>query len=408
MQKQRSKSNLTILFSLCCLFFVLVPIHGQTKKQLERQRYKLKKEIKQINKLLSKTKKNEKNLLSRLGDINKKLEIREKLIQTINEESLAYAAEINKNKREIKQLENQLTQLKKEHADLVMQSYKNKNQQHQFLFLVSSANFKQAYNRMQYLKQFADQRKKQANKIKFKKELLLRLNDSLEVLKSGKDLLIKEKQDEKKAVDDEKSKQEELINEVKKEEKKYTAQIQQKQRADQDFEDQLTKLINGAIERSSSKTSQKGKKFGLTPEGKKLANSFVASKGKLPHPVVKGYVSRYFGERPHEELKRIKVKSNGWHYITEDNGVARSVFKGTVYAILVDRKTKLKTVLLQHGNYFTAYKNLSSIFVEKGDKVKAKEDLGYVHKDKTTGKTKLAFAIMKNAVPQNPKYWMSK
>ena len=128
----------------------------------------------------------------------------------------------------------------------------------------------------------------------------------------------------------------------------------------------------------------------------------------MPHPVIKGYVSRYFGQRPHEELKKIKVKSNGWHYITEPNAKARSVFKGIVFAILVDKKTKLKTVLLQHGNYFTSYKNLINLYVSKGNKVTAKQNLGTIHTNKTTSKTKLVFSLWKNTIAQNPSRWMKK
>jgi murein DD-endopeptidase MepM/ murein hydrolase activator NlpD len=75
---------------------------------------------------------------------------------------------------------------------------------------------------------------------------------------------------------------------------------------------------------------------------------------------------------------------------------------------MVDKKTKLKTILLQHGNYFTAYRNLDKIFVKKGDKVNIKQNLGTIHTDKTTGKTKLVFALLKNTTPQNPSSWLKK
>ena len=401
------KNKLTIL-SIILLFFVSFTVVGQDKKQLQKKREKLQTEIKQINNLLSKTKKDEKTLLSRLGDINKKIELRQRIINAINKESNAYAKEINGNKKEIVTLEKQLTLLKKEYANMVMQSYRNKNKQNKLLFLLSSDNFSQAYRRMQYMKQFTSHRKEQAQKILSKKELLLKLNDSLALKKQAKDLLIADKVNERKSVDSEKKAQQKLIGKVKRKEKKYTAQIRKKQREERNFENQLESLISGVIKKSNKKVGKKSKSLNLTPENKKLASSFTANKGVLPHPVLKGYVSRYFGERPHEQLKKIKVKSNGWHYITEKNAKARSVFKGTVLAIQVDKKTKLKTVLLQHGNYFTAYKNLTRLFVSKGDKVESKQDLGVIHTDKTTGKTKLVFALMKNTIPQNPANWLKR
>ncbi len=395
---------------LSIVLFLVFSVSGfsQNKKQLQVKRVKLQKEIKQINRLLSKTKKDERNLLSRLGDINKKIEVRQKLINAINLESEVYSKEINVNKREIITLENQLVKLKKEFSNMIVQTYKSKSKQHKLLFLLSSDNFTQAYKRMQYMKQYANHRKKQSDKIKIKKEELLLLNDSLKIKKQEKDVLIAEKINERKNVDSEKVAQQRLINKVKKKEKKYIAQIKKKQKAERNFENQIENLITKVITKSNKKSGTKSKTFNLTPKAKIVGTNFIANKGKLPHPVEKGYVSRWFGTRPHEQLKKIKVKSNGWHYITEENAKARSVFKGKVLIIMVDKKTKLKTVLIQHGNYITAYRNLTTLYVNKGDNVGAKQNLGIVHTDKTTGKTKLVFALMKNAVPQNPSGWLTK
>lgn len=404
-----SKNNYgRIIISI--LFSVLISFSGfsQNKKQLERKRVKLQKEIKQINRLLAKTKKTEKNLVSRLFDINKKIEIRQDLIDVINEESQAYSDEINDNKTEINVLEVQLKAFKKSYANMVVQSYQSRNSQSKVLFLLSSKSFTQAYRRLQYFKQFEDNRKEKAKGIRFKKETLVSLNDSLKIKKEAKDVLITKKIAEKKIVDLEKAEQQKLIAQVKKDERKYLAQIRKKQRAERNFEQQIENLISGVIAKSNKKTGSKSKTFNLTPEAKKLASSFVASKGSLPHPVEKGYISRRFGTRSHEQLKKIKVKSNGWHYITEKNAKARSVFKGSVFGILVDKKTKLKTVIIQHGNYLTTYKNLTDLLVDKGDKVDARQDLGMVHTDKTTGKTKLVFALWKNMKPQNPAPWLKK
>jgi len=50
---------------------------------------------------------------------------------------------------------------------------------------------------------------------------------------------------------------------------------------------------------------------------------------------------------------------------------------------------------VQHGNYITAYKNLDNVLVEKGEKVKTKQNIGTIHTDTTTGKTVLAFSLFK-------------
>ncbi len=397
-----------ILFTVLLLVFS-PSISAQDKKKLQAKRAKLQQEIKEINRLLSKNKKTEKSVLTRLGDINKKIEVRKQIIDTYAEEAAAYAKEIKENENRINDLKKQLKALKKEYANIVVQTYKNKNKHSDLIFILSSNSFKQAYKRALYMKQYADYRKNQAKKINLKKQDLEQLNDTLKLKKQEKDALIAKKLEATKSIDAALAKQQELLKKVKKKERQYIAKIKKKQRQERLFERKLQSLIKGAIAKSTKKTVKKGSRkptIKLTPEAKKLAASFESNKGKLPHPVAKGYVSRYFGQRHHEELKKIMVKSNGWHYITDKGSKARAVFKGKVVAIMVDKKTKLKTVLLQHGNFFTAYKNLDKLLVKKGDHVNIKQDLGTIHTDKTTGKTKLVFALLKNTTPQNPASWL--
>jgi len=402
-----------LLFSVSIFLFLLIhpSATAQNKRTLQAKRIKLQREIKEINRLLSKNKKTEKNVLSRLGDINKKIEVRQEIIQTINEEAKAYLKEIKENQAKIDSLKIQLDNLKNEYAKIVVQTYKNKNKHSDLIFILSSNSFKQAYKRALYMKQYADYRKTQAKKIKQKKQILEVLNDTLKLKKAEKEALIAKKLQETKSIDTEFAKQKELLKKVKKKERQYIARIKKKQKQERLFERKLQSLIRGAIAKSTKKTVKKGSKkasIKLTPEAKKLADNFIANKGKLPHPVARGYVSRYFGQRRHEQLKKIMVKSNGWHYVTDKGSKARAVFKGKVAAIMVDKKTKLKTVLLQHGNYFTAYKNLDKLLVKKGENVSIKQELGIIHTDNTTGKTKLVFALLKNTTPQNPANWLKK
>ena len=287
------------------------------------------------------------------------------------------------------------------------------------MYILSSGSFMQAYKRTQYLKQYTDFRKEQAIEIKENRSKLQVLNDSLIIKRKEKEDLIAQEREEKKTVDKEKNKQQSLINQLKKKEKKYTAQIKKKEKQEAEFEAKLQNMIRDIVKsKSTPKTnstkknnttttpSTKPRSFKLTKEAKKLESSFVANKGKLPSPVKSGYISRYFGTRAHESEKRIKVKSNGWYFTTEKNAKARAVFKGEVIGVM-EQKTKLRTVIIQHGSYYTSYKNLTNLLVEIGDKVDTKQDLGTIHTDKTTNKTILSFVLFnKYIAPQNPASWI--
>jgi septal ring factor EnvC (AmiA/AmiB activator) len=81
------------------------------------------------------------------------------------------------------------------------------------------------------------------------------------------------------------------------------------------------------------------------------------------------------------------------------------VFSGTVLAIQVQKGGK-KTVLIQHGNYITIYKNLYNLRVSKGMDLVTGQELGTIFTDKVSGKTTLGFVLMKQVSQQNPQSWL--
>ena len=396
------------------LIFIFISVlasfssYAQTQKQLENKRKKLQKEIKEINSLLFKSKKEAETLLSDLDDLTQKISVRSQLINTINQEAKILSREIASNEKKIAAQEKKLDILKKEYANMIVKSYKSKNKQSRLLFLLSSENFVQAYKRLQYIKQYATYRKQQGEAIKATTVDLRALTDSLQVREDEKQLLIALHVREKDSVNREKVSQEKLVTKVKAKEQKYTAQIKKIQKEERKIDRKIQRLIREAIAMSNKKSgNKKSSSFKLTPEAKKLESSFIANKGKLPWPTKKGTVIRKYGKQKHPTLAGITIQSNGVQVATEKKAKARAIFDGTVLSIQLLSGRK-KMVLVQHGNYITAYKNLDNVLVKKGEKVHTKQEIGTIHTDVTTGKTVLAFSLFKETQIQNPEKWIGK
>ncbi len=405
--ESHKKRNIFLFF--LTLFFLTMSLssYGQSKKSLEQQRIKLQKEIKEINTLLFQSKKKEKNLLSDLNDLNKRIGVRKQLIETIEKETNELSKEIRENEEEVAQLQEHLIVLKADYAKMVQQSYKSKTKQSRMMFLLSSESFLQAYKRIQYINQYAAYRAKQGKDITLETVKLENLNDFLKDQKVEKELLLSENKKETDSINKEKISQEGLVKAIKKKEKKYVSLIKKKQREENEIDKKIEKLIRDAIAKSNKKLNIKGTGFILTPEAKVLEKSFIANKGKLPAPVKRGVVVRHYGKQSHPTLKGITIESNGVFYATEKGSNARVVFNGKVLAIQV-LPGKKKAVLIQHGNYISVYKNLDNVTVQKGDLVKTKQEIGIIHTDKTTGKTILAFVLFKEIKRQNPEEWVYK
>ena len=138
---------------------------------------------------------------------------------------------------------------------------------------------------------------------------------------------------------------------------------------------------------------------------KTLSKNFVLNKGKLPWPVSRGVVIQKYGTQSHPIVKTTKIRSNGITIATEDKEKIRVVFQGEVMSIL-SFKNSNPTILVKHGNYITAYKNLSKVFVKKGEKVVSKQVLGEAFTNSETGKTTIQFSVFNTMKTENPADWL--
>ncbi|WP_432788537.1 murein hydrolase activator EnvC family protein [Polaribacter marinivivus] len=392
--------------------FLSVSINAQTKAELEQQRKKYKKEINQLNKLLFSEQKKEKNALEELRDLNQKIELRNKLLATIESETKLLSRKINTNESKLKKLKTNLASLKEDYAEMIYKSYKSKSQQSRLMFLLSSQNFYQAYKRMEYMKQYTKFRKKQGESIVVQTKVIERVIDSLNIQKIEKDTLLVFEKNQKTEIENDKKNQENLISTIKKRENKYKRDLRNKIKEDKLIAARIDKLIKEEIARANRKIKNKPKtvkrnEFILSPEAKVLAANFESNKGKLPWPIEQGLITRKFGVQPHPTFPGITINSTGLHFVTAKESDAEAIFDGEVLNILVG-SGGIKNVMVRHGNYISSYNNIESSYVKKGDKIKTGQKIGKIFTDKVSGKTKLVFSLFKNTKRLNPSSWILK
>jgi septal ring factor EnvC (AmiA/AmiB activator) len=399
----------TLLFLV--LFWIgtgVVLSQSTTKRQqeLEAQRVRLKNEIKQINELLFSSKKNRKNVVTEVEDLQVKLSVREELIKVTNAQVNLLTRKINLNERNISDQRKELEALKEDYAKMIQNSYASKSLQNRLMFLFSSENFLQAYKRIQYLKQYTQYRRKQGLAIAEKTQLLQELNKALIEEKSKKLVLVEENKTVQEQLKKERNAQENLIKSLRRKERSLAAQISKKEKEARAIDREIDRLIRAAIAASNKVAGKRGKKtFELTPEAKLIAANFEANRGRLPWPLDKGVIIQGFGRQRHPVVKTTTIQSNGVTIATAPATQVRAVFEGEVMSV-VTFKGSNPSVLIRHGNYITVYKNLGKLYVKKGDKVKAKEAIGEVFTNQQTGKTEIQFSIFNNVKVLNPKGWI--
>ncbi len=426
-----SKNILKMYKYIIGLLFIfsshLVWSQQDDQAKLEKRKAQIQAEIRAQEQLLKSKTHVQKSLTNVIAQQTVKIQLREKVINITEKQSNVLKKNITLNQVQINKLKKELEALKADYAEMIVKSYKGRSEQSRAMFILSSQNFLQAYKRAQYMKQYAVYRKMQGDEIKEKTGELQTYNGKLDAQKTAKQKLIEEQQRERLALEADKKEQQAAVNSILKDKKKIAQEIKRKQQETRNIDRQINRLIREAIAEANRKaaaaakaanpskvyTAEENRKMEsssiiiLTPEAKIIADNFKANRGKLPWPVEKGSVYSGYGNQPHPIYKTLMVHNSGIDIETNDGASARAVFGGTVTKVYALSPVN-KAVIIQHGDYFTVYQNLSSVNVAKGDKVNIKEGLGKIRTNGDSGKTILKFVIMQNATPNNPSSWLAR
>ncbi|MDA9067219.1 peptidoglycan DD-metalloendopeptidase family protein [Flavobacteriaceae bacterium] len=378
-----------------------------SQKDLELKRIDLVNEIKNIQKLINNSKDERKLAVENIENLNYKLDLQNEIIKITNNELNIISVSIRNNQEAINLLKKSQQSLKSQYAEMILKSYKTRSKTGKLMFIFSSVNFQQALKRIQYFKQYSEFQNNQLQKIAINTKELKSLANKLNNDKNLQLKLISDNQNVKNNISQELSNKNNLLNFISKNQTKYVREIKLKQQKTAKIDREIEKIIARAIAESKRKKNTSSNLFTLTPEAKLLSNNFISNKGKLPWPVQKGYVSLKYGKQPHPVVKTATIQSNGIRIITASSQKARTIFNGTIYRI-ISSKNGSKTILIQHGNFFTVYKNLSTIYVNKGDKVFTKQEIGLIMTNKNSGQTILSFSLFKDNKTENPLFWIGK
>ncbi len=390
------------ILSLCYVltFLLLSSVQGQERRKLEEKRKKIEQELEKANSLLKETQKNQENSLQQLTILSSKIKSREELIRTIRFEVNYIEKEIIQKNGVIQSMEKDLNNLKQEYAEMLRNAYKNRSDYQTIMFIVSSADFNQAYKRIKYLQQYSDYRKKQAKVISSTQvSLNSKINDLKRIKKSKLNLIGLENQ-EKNSLDKEKQDKQQTLNKLKSKEKEIKKEIQKKSNE--------VAALKKAIEDAIAKEIEAAKKRTLTDKEKKedlkLMSDFEKNKGAFPWPVNQGIITGRFGKQNHEVLDNIQINNNGIDISVSQGSDALAIFEGVVTKVIVIPNAG-KAVLVRHGEYLSVYFQLQEVFVKAGDKINVREKLGSIITNEY-GKTELHFELWKGKTILDPSLWL--
>ena len=415
------------------LLFILLSsiVFAQSMEQLKKNKEALDRQIELANKNLDKTRSGKKLTLTQINTIKAQVRMMQQKISTINSEMKNLDNQINENTGKVHNLQGRLADLKKEYAGMIRFAQRNRNSYDKMMFIFAASDFNQAYKRIKYLQQFGQYRKKQAAYIQGTEK---ELSDKIVVLDKSlknKNSLLKEQVSEKGKLDKKKSEQSVVLNQLSRQEKQISQDIQKKRRE----QDAINRKIRAEIQRiialerkreeervkeeqriaaakakaenrpvpvaQAAKSKTNSELLRATPEAARLSTAFESNRGSLPAPVANGYITAHFGKYM---VDQASGTNEGVTYQTSEGAAVRAVFNGEVRSVA----TALGKfyVLIRHGEYFTLYQNLKTASVSVGQVITTKQTLGTAALN--DGVAEVGFQIIKGSIHQNPESWLAK
>lgn len=405
---------IVILFALSCQ--IVAQDNQIEAKKLELN--KLKDEITRLEKELEQKNKKEKKSLNDYENISKQSFLVNKLIADLRSEENQKQTQIDNRVKEIEAIEKKIDQLQKNYSKYVVASYKYGNYT-EWESVLNAASFQQAVIRLEYLKRFSANRKKDLVMFEKDKQYLLIAKEKLVKEKEEKRVLSTQKEVEEKLLDKKLSEKKKILNALKKDKSKIAKSVKEKRKSEQKIKDLIIKLVEEAERKREAelielktlasnelrtKKEISGGDYNFDLSTSEFAN-FSDLKGKLNYPVSKSRIVRKFGENKNEKLNTVTI-NYGVDLKASGNSDVKCVAEGVISTI--EWLPGYGTVLIvsHNGNYRTVYGHLAEVYVNEGDKIKTGGLLGRIG-ESLEGNI-LHFEIWSGRQNVNPITWLKK
>ena len=423
----------------------------ETSADVKRRQEATQKEIRLTEEQIKENERSVKAGLSALGKLEgdistskNKIAATTKQINTLNGQISGLEKSITANEAELEKMRwEYLKALKK------MRLSRKKNSGLAFIF--ASENFNQALRRMRYLKQFSQWKDRQTAAIGSKNAQLMSEKESLGKAKSEHDAALKRQQAEQAALSRQYAQQDALVADLKKNGIALKSHLSKKQAEANELRNRIAALIaeeerKAAEERARQEAAKKAEEERLareaaakaaaekageekkkapveyagarkhTPRGGETSSkpasslgngNFGGMKGSLPKPVSGAFrVTSRFGRQSLPDLPDVMYDNPGIDAEVSPGASALAVYGGKVSGVYMLPGYNT-VVIVNHGNYYTVYGNITAASVKVGDNVTAGQGLGRLAADEDdSSHSSIHFEVWRNREKLNPLDWI--
>ena len=396
------------------MFLVAAPAQAQTKKQLERDKAKIEREIARLSTQLSNAKKTTKASANQINLIKKRINERNNLINNINKQMGMLDHQITKTEDSLRVVRGQIDSMKSEYAKVVRTLYGLRQNLNSTTLVLDNEAYNYSYLKLKYFNEYSRYRKHQATAIRRREVQFQDMSLDLQRQRKEKSSLLSQEKKQKDALAREQNQQQQKLQKSQQDEKSLKQQIAKKEKQKQQLQNQIQQLINAEVSKTAgaatgSSSSGKGSTKTSTTEksgGKVYSDAasadFVQNKGRLAWPVYYRSVSREYGLYTHSSGGQ--NRNYGIDLNCAAGATVSAVFNGTVARVFTAPNGS-KGVIIRHGSYMTVYAGLGTVSVSQGTKVTTRQAIGTVY---SSGEetSEFSFQVWCGHDSLNPRHWL--
>ncbi len=396
------------------MFLMAAPAQAQTKKQLERDKAKIEREIARLSTQLNNAKKSTKASANQINLIKKRINERNNLINNINKQMGMLDRQITKTEDSLRVVRGQIDSMKNEYAKVVRTLYGLRQNLNSTTLVLDNEAYNYSYLKLKYFNEYSRYRKHQATAIRRREVQFQDMSLDLQRQRKEKSSLLSQEKKQKDALAREQNQQQQKLQKSQQDEKSLKQQIAKKEKQKQQLQNQIQQLINAEVSKTASaatgsSSSGKGSTKTSTTEksgGKVYSDAasadFVQNKGRLAWPVYYRSVSREYGLYTHSSGGQ--NRNYGIDLNCAAGATVSAVFNGTVARVFTAPNGS-KGVIIRHGSYMTVYAGLGTVSVSQGTKVTTRQAIGTVY---SSGEetSEFSFQVWCGHDSLNPRHWL--
>ena len=441
----------------------------ETKEEIQKKQQELQSELDDLNNTLSQVKKNKKQSISQLALVQKKIKIREAMVENLSKDLRRLDNDISSTTAEIDQLKLQLDTLKLNYARSLVFAYKNRSNYDYLNFLFSATSFNDAVKRIAYLKSYRQSREVQANYIVKTEQIREQKIGVLTSTKTDKNSKLGEQSKQLVGLEDDKKQKDQVVQQLQSQEQDIAGQIKTNEKNRIKLKQALQTIIRREIEEAKRKEQERLRKEAEAAAAEKKRKDQVAQEeaDKKRKAAVANQQATTGNDASTSSVTRSSVKSSDLSVTTpksdrlynplestpegltqslnfENNhgnlpwpvssgivsihfgpyvisptlkgmsdGISISLPVGAGVRAVADGVVTgvidmggQQVVMVRHGKYFTTYSNLATTSVNKGDEVRAGKAIGTTAAD-DSGEGQLIFMVTNDkGVNLDPEKWL--